>query len=175
MNSVFPPGSCCTDGAGEGVLELAGSLSSGLGSGQVQDRGRERGSNSGSISACGGGIWAMSGSNRLPLAKTMLTYKTNSCQIKQISYRWKENETLRSRARFKLWAKKVRKNEPLVSGSSRELTPSCTDFQLSSLPLCQYNHSYWVWCCLHGPFTGSAFWASTFEGAFMGCLVDIFA
>lgn len=56
MNSVFPPGSCCTDGAGEGVLELAGSLSSGLGSGQVQDRGRERGSNSGSISACGGGI-----------------------------------------------------------------------------------------------------------------------
>lgn len=56
MNSALPPGSCCTDGAGEDVLELAGSLSSGRGSGQVQDRGRERGSKSGSISTCGGGI-----------------------------------------------------------------------------------------------------------------------
>lgn len=52
MKSVAPPGSCCTDGAGEDVLELAGSLGSGRGSGQVQDRGRERGSNSGSISTC---------------------------------------------------------------------------------------------------------------------------
>lgn len=49
MKSVVPPGSCCTDGAGEDVLELVGSLGSGLGSGQVQERGRERGSNSGSI------------------------------------------------------------------------------------------------------------------------------
>lgn len=56
MKSVVPPGSCCTDGAGEDVLELAGSLGSGLGSGQVQDRGRESGSNSGSISTCGNWI-----------------------------------------------------------------------------------------------------------------------
>lgn len=68
MNSAFPPGSCCTDGAGEDVLELAGSLSSGLGSGQVQDRGRERGSNSGSISTCGAGTSAMSGSKPLLLS-----------------------------------------------------------------------------------------------------------
>lgn len=56
MNSEVPPGSCCTDGAGEDVLELVGSFSSGLGRGQVQDRGRERGSNSGSISTCGNGM-----------------------------------------------------------------------------------------------------------------------
>lgn len=54
MNSVFP-GSCCTDGAGDDVLELAGSMNSGRGSGQVQDRGRERGSKSGSIST--GCVW----------------------------------------------------------------------------------------------------------------------
>lgn len=70
MNSEFPPGSCCTDGAGEDVLELAGSMSSGLGSGQVQDRGRARGSKSGSISTgclCVG-TSAMTGSERLPLS-----------------------------------------------------------------------------------------------------------
>lgn len=67
MNSLFPPGSCCTDGAGEDVFEPAGSMSSGRGSGQVHDRGRERGSKSGSISTvcvCGGGTSAMSGSDR---------------------------------------------------------------------------------------------------------------
>lgn len=53
MKSVLAPGSCCTDGAGEDVLELAGSFGSGLGRGQVQDRGRERGSKSGSVSICG--------------------------------------------------------------------------------------------------------------------------
>lgn len=64
MNSAFAAGSCCTDGAGEDVLELAGSMSSGRGSGQVQDRGRERGSKSGSISpscGCCGSNSAMSG------------------------------------------------------------------------------------------------------------------
>lgn len=86
MNSAFPPGSCCTDGVGEEVLELAGSLSSGLGSGQVQDRGRERGSNSGSMSTCGGGTTAMSGLNRL-----LLSHKRSHTQ--KMLIREKKNPT----------------------------------------------------------------------------------
>lgn len=59
MKSVLPAGSCFTDGTGEEVLESPGLMNSGLGKGQVHDRGRERGSKSGSISTkCG--CWAAS-------------------------------------------------------------------------------------------------------------------
>lgn len=96
MNSALPPGSCCTDGAGEDVLELAGSLSSGRGSGQVQDRGRERGSNSGSISTCGGGVGtsAMSGSNRLSLS-----HRGSHTKQILIKRRGKKEKMLRSHTR----------------------------------------------------------------------------
>lgn len=59
MKSALPAGSCFTDGTGEEVLESPGLMNSGLGKGQVHDRGRERGSKSGSISTkCG--CWAAS-------------------------------------------------------------------------------------------------------------------
>lgn len=50
IKSLFPVGSCFTEGTGEDVLESPGLMNSGRGRGQVHDRGRERGSKSGSIS-----------------------------------------------------------------------------------------------------------------------------
>lgn len=60
MKSPLPtPGSCLTEGTGDDVLESPGLMNSGLGRGQVHERGRERGSKSGSISTkCG--CWAAS-------------------------------------------------------------------------------------------------------------------
>lgn len=98
MNSVFPPGSCCTDGAGEDVLEPAGSMSSGRGNGQVHERGRERGSKSGSISTgcvCGGGTSAMSGSNQSLLSHRRSLKETDGKK----THTGKNIKTLRSRSR----------------------------------------------------------------------------
>lgn len=109
MNSAFPPGSCCTDGAGEDVLELAGSLSSGRGSGQVQDRGRERGSNSGSISTCGGvGTSAMSGSNRLSLSR-------RGSHTKHILIKMREKPEVRKSVEFKVFSEVHTILHPLVA------------------------------------------------------------